>query len=38
MQERLRRHVLASSPAVLYTLAFEGDNLYPTWISDNIRQ
>lgn len=31
-------HVVASSPAVLYTLAVEGHALRLTWISENVRQ
>jgi PAS domain S-box-containing protein len=35
-QERLR-HVVASSPAVLYILAGEGENLRPSWVSENVQ-
>ncbi len=35
-QQRLQ-HVVASSPAVLYTLVGEGEDLRPTWISENVR-
>ena len=36
-QQRLQ-HVVASSPAVLYTLVGEGEDLRPTWISENVRE
>ncbi len=36
-QERLQ-HVMASSPAVIYVLAVEGDTLRLTWVSENITQ
>jgi PAS domain S-box-containing protein len=36
-QQRLQ-HVLASSPAVLYTLAVEGEDFRPTWISENVQE
>ena len=36
-QERLA-HVVASSPAVLYTLKVEGEQLLPAWVSANIER
>jgi PAS domain S-box-containing protein len=36
-QERLT-HVLASSPAVLYSLKVAGDRLLPAWVSQNIER
>jgi two-component system cell cycle sensor histidine kinase/response regulator CckA len=36
-QERLG-HVLASSPAVLYTLKVAGDRLLPAWVSQNMER
>ncbi len=35
MQERLR-HVVSSSQVVIYSLEIHGDELVPTWVSDNI--
>jgi PAS domain S-box-containing protein len=35
-QQRLQ-HVVASSPAVLFTLVGEGEDLRPTWMSENVR-
>jgi len=32
------QHVVASSPAVLYTLTGKGEDLRPTWISENVRK
>jgi two-component system, cell cycle sensor histidine kinase and response regulator CckA len=34
-QQRLH-HVVSSSPAVLYSLRFDGDTLVSTWVSDNV--
>ncbi len=31
-------HVVTSSPAVLYTLALEGENFRVTWVTDNIQE
>jgi PAS domain S-box-containing protein len=36
--EQRLQHVVASSPAVLYTLAVEGKDLRITWISANVRE
>jgi PAS domain S-box-containing protein len=36
VQQRLE-HVVASSPAVLFTLVGDGENLRPTWISENVQ-
>jgi len=36
-QERLQ-HVVSSSPAVLFTLAVDGENTRPLWMSDNIQE
>jgi PAS domain S-box-containing protein len=36
-QQRLQ-YVVASSPAMLYTLAGEGENLQLTWISENVSE
>jgi len=36
-QQRLH-YVVASSPAVLYTLVGEGADLRPTWMSENVRE
>ncbi len=36
-QQRLE-HVIASSPAMLYTLEFGGENLITTWVSENLRE
>jgi PAS domain S-box-containing protein len=36
-QQRLQ-HVVASSPAVLYTLGVDGEHLFPTWVSDNVQE
>jgi PAS domain S-box-containing protein len=36
-QQRLQ-HVLASSPAVLFTLGAEGEDFRPTWISENVQE
>jgi PAS domain S-box-containing protein len=44
LEERIRQaqvrlqHVVASSPAVLYTLEGEGDALRPNWVSENVRE
>jgi PAS domain S-box-containing protein len=32
------QHVVASSPAVLFTLAIDGEELRPTWVSENIQE
>ena len=43
-EEELRRvaahlaNVTAVSPAVLYTMRFEGDALVPTWVSENVTE
>ena len=36
-QQRLQ-HVVSSSPAVLFTLAVEGETLRPIWVSDNLQE
>ena len=36
--QRRLQHVVVSSPAVLYTLAIEGDIFRLSWISDNVRE
>lgn len=35
-QERLR-HLVTSSPSLLYSLRFKGETLEPDWVSDNIK-
>lgn len=38
LTEQRLQHVIASSPDVLYTLAIEGEEFRPTWISDNVQE